>query len=628
MKAEKMLFSIYKNKETRKSLEINKKDFDYFYMGEYYEWYIKGHLFYLMSEKGISKTREEIDSERLNILMNSKKFDPKSIKETLEGHYVCVIRNRERIIVFGDKFNRLNLFYTHDNQRFYFNCVLSKELVNKSGTDIDEKYVYSFFLIGYGHASSTLFKNIKRLGYEDVLLYDKTLHIKNISSPAKIEDYGSEKLKEFEDLFIQSVKSRMEPGVNFVSNSGGWDSTLMLDVLHRLKEKKNIRTAIWETKLKDGRIHNIYEVEKVKRIASHYGIKNFVFQIDHSDKKLIDKWKEFAHQCFAHHVFQWPINHLGLFDFIKQTDSSTKAIFNGETCDSFHNFGFSQYASIHSGNNDFDEYADKMKTYLYGPSFMKEVSNDSFRENKIYQIFKRIYDHIEFNDQKNDYSNLMISFIYSPSRLPFTLPEETEIFEKDTLISFLKKAVDEYFSKYLKKINFDNIYSIWTSLYADFHFKGLSVPMSLKGIEDVGMTAALPYFDLCLARFFEKMPESWGRGLNFNPAKYPAKMMAYKSKTFPLHIVGEDKPHSYLSEADPHLNPFYEFYCNSSVTDYFRDILNRKDILDFLHVEGIHSSFLEKVRSDMVNNKKIEMSHFQVISKICTLSSIVTECLK
>lgn len=142
-----MLFLINKNMEIIKSLEIDKENFDFTYIGKNYEWYIKGNLFYLMNEKGMLIIGKEVNNEKLNTLMLSKKFDPQSIKKNLEGHYVCVIRNKKQIIVFGDKFNRRNLFFTQDNQKIYFSTVLSKELVNKSGKDIDEIYLYSFFLI-------------------------------------------------------------------------------------------------------------------------------------------------------------------------------------------------------------------------------------------------------------------------------------------------------------------------------------------------------------------------------------------------------------------------------------------------------------------------------------------------
>lgn len=625
-----MIFSINRSK-SHNNLNINDADFNYKYQGNGYEWYINGVLFYIVNKKSIVKS-EKITNKLIDSLFKDCNLNPNKINDALEGHYICIIKQENQIKVFGDSFNRRNLFYYEDKQLVYFSTRLTKDLIEKCNKKIDSMYLLSYLMIGYGHATTTIFEKIHRLGYKEYLLFkDKLLYIKKEFNPFEVESYGDRQLQLFEKLFKESISARMaKKGTNWLMTSSGWDSTLILDTLLKLTDKNKVKTATSEVQFRNGQILNIFETEKVDEITSHYNIENKRFHVDLNDKKLVDLWKKYTSICFENQIFHWPINQLGVIDLILKYDSNVSSIFNGECADSFQNFGFSQYSSIHSGNNNFDEYADKMKTYLYGPEFFNEVKNGKFRKNVIYQIFKKMNPNIDFNDEskdKNNYLNVMLSFIYSPTRLPFTLSKNCPFLRDDVLKNFYNLASKTYFERYYKILESRNIYSIWNALYADFHFKGSTLPINIVGIENLGLIAALPFFDIRLAKYFAKMPEEYGRGLNFNRLKYPEKTMAVNSKTYPIHIVDKRITHSYISEEDAAINPYFEYYCNSSIGDYFKEILSQENSLNYIkNIKGIDTNYINKIKKDYLD-EKILMKDFPFISKICILTSMIIDYL-
>lgn len=624
-----MLFYIQKYKEINDALRISPEKFDFYVKCKDYEWYLKGIIFYI-NKGNYTIKRNNINDRMLDKIIKKCKFDPSLIIDTLEGYYICVIKRSNNIRVFGDKFNRKNLFYCECKEHIFFDTKITKEITSKIPYKINEIFLYSYFLIGYGNASTTIFKDIKRLAYCEYLLYeDDKVNIINTFNPKKIDNsYNENHMQCFKKLFYESVNSRItENKNNWVMASSGWDSTLIVDTLLKHIEKQKVKMITFEVQLKSGQIVNIFEIRRAKDIAKHYGVDFHLVRVNLRSSKLIDKWKKYAVNCFENQIFQWPINHYGIPEYIKNIDSSCGSIFSGECADSFQNYGFSQYNSLKSNDYYFNEYADKMKTYLYGPTFLNKIMNNTFKTDIIYNIFKKINPQIQFFDINPDISKYVLSFIYSSVRLPFVMPKNVQIFKSQYCERMTKYIISEYLQKYIEKLTPDNIYSIWNALYADFHLRGLSIPMTIAAMEKYNLISSIPFYDLRIADFFERMPEKWGRNLNFKSTKYFEKRIALESKTFPINIL-EDKsfPHSYIFEQDNvNIDPHYEYYLNSSITDYFRELLNKKDSLDFLkNIEGINFQYLFKLKHNYLNNK-INNKNFNEISKICILLSMIKD---
>ena len=628
-----MLFYIQKYKEINDALNISPEKFDFYVRCKEYEWYLSGIIFYINKGNCIIK-RNNINDSILDEIIRKCKFNPSLITNILEGHYICVIKRPGNIKVFGDKFNRKNLFYCESKEQIYFDNKITKEIISKKPHRINEIFLYSYFLIGYGNAATTIFKDIKRLAYCDYLLYENDkINIINTFNPKKIDNnYNENHIQYFKKLFYESVNSRIsENKNNWVMASGGWDSTLIIDTLLKHTERQKVKMIAFEVQLKSGQIANIFEIKRAKDIAKHYGVDFHLVKVNLKSSKLIDKWKKYAANCFDNQTFQWPINHYSIPEYVKNIDNSCGSIFSGECADSFQNYGFSQYNSVKSNDLNFNEYADKMKTYLYGPTFLNKIVDNTFKSDIIYNIFKKINPQIQFFDINPDISKYILSFIYSSVRLPFVMPKDIHIFKNQYSKRMIEYIISEYLQKYIERLTPDNIYSIWNALYADYHLRGLSIPMTIAAMEKYETIPAIPFYDLRIADFFEKMPAKWGRNLNFKSTKYFEKRMALESKTFPINIL-EDKqfPHSYIFEQDNiNIDLNYEYYLNSSITDYFRELLSDKKSLDYLRqIDGIDYEYLKRIRNNFVENKMILKTNYDVISKICVLTSLMHEFFK
>jgi len=625
-----MLFYINRQKKNGNILKINSKKFNFYVKCKEYEWYLSGIIFYINKGNYIIK-KNNIDDRILDEIIKKCKFDPSLITNALEGHYICVIKRSNNIKVFGDKFNRKNLFYCECEEYIFFDTIITKEILSKTSHRINEMFLYSYFLIEYGNASTTIFKDIKRLAYCEYLLYqDDEVNIINTFNPKRIDNsYNEDKIQCFKKLFYESVNSRItENKNNWVMASGGWDSTLIIDTLLKHIEKQKVKMICWEIQLKSAQIFNTFEIKRVKNIAKHYGIDLHLIRLDLRSLESINKWKKFAANSFENQTLQFSIIY-GIPEYIKSIDNSCGSIFSGECADSFQNYGFSQYISLKSNDYNFNEYADKMKTYLYGPTFLNKIINNTFKSDIVYNIFKKLNPQIQFSDINPDISKYFLSFIYSSVRLPFVMPKNLQIFKNHYCEKMIKYIISKYLQKYIERLAPENIYSIWNALYADFHLRGLAIPMTIQAMEKYNTIPSIPFYDLRIADFFERMPEKWGRNLNFKSIKYFEKRMALESKTFPINVL-EDKsfPHSYINEQDNiSIDLHYEFYLNSSITDYFRELLSNKKSLDYLgQIDGINYEYLENVRNNFVENRILK-SDYNMTMKICALTSLMHEFL-
>ena len=54
---------------------------------------------------------------------------------------------------------------------------------------------------------------------------------------------------------------------------------------------------------------------------------------------------------------------------------------------------------------------------------------------------------------------------------------------------------------------------------------------------------------MSIIKFLNEMPESWGRGLELKPTKYPLKWMLENCINYPMEL--QTGPHSYLYDINP-----------------------------------------------------------------------------
>ena len=110
------------------------------------------------------------------------------------------------------------------------------------------------------------------------------------------------------------------------------------------------------------------------------------------------------------------------------------------------------------------------------------------------------------------------------------------------------------------------------------------------------------------------MPESFGRGLDLNPVKYPLKWMLKNKIDYPIHLqVG---PHSYLYDVIPGFSLIGEIINDSSFTELYKEILSQGDIYNKMDEAYFDMNYIKGIIKDFLNGKKIEGSELTDLAAI------------
>jgi len=118
-----------------------------------------------------------------------------------------------------------------------------------------------------------------------------------------------------------------------------------------------------------------------------------------------------------------------------------------------------------------------------------------------------------------------------------------------------------------------------------------------------GFDIQLPFYDSRLQEFLAAMPESWGRGLDLNPTKYPLKWMLKHRIDYPRHLqVG---PHSYLYDVDHNFNHGVEMANHSAFTPILRELLSQHPYREILSPDIFDLKYLDSIVDRYVNGEEI-----------------------
>src|SRR5262249_40620757 len=154
-------------------------------------------------------------------------------------------------------------------------------------------------------------------------------------------------------------------------------------------------------------------------------------------------------------------------------------VFNGETSDSFHNFGFSQFCTFFHSEKIFTEYADKMNCYLYGPTFFKKVLQGTEHKDKVYQIFRRMNAGVNFKDSwpspAAKLQSYFLPLFYGGPRIPFADTVTNPLFQKGTNAKVSGYLFNEYCPALGKTFTPENMYAWISQLYHSMHSQGSTV---------------------------------------------------------------------------------------------------------------------------------------------------------
>ncbi|MCX5695173.1 MAG: asparagine synthase-related protein [Candidatus Omnitrophica bacterium] len=541
---------------------------------------LEGKFYYYNDshEKIVLINRPEVQLEAF-----IKKYGISDFIERVEGEYcgIRIDRGKRRLKIFSDKLKQKELYFFYNEDVFIASDDCNKIITEIGSLEIEENSLLSAVLlhISKGH---TLFKNIYRLKYNEIIELSEDKVIIGYHDDRDINILESSELdsSRYEKIFKNAILSRASNKFNLVYSSGGWDSTMILAILRQNFEKSKIRGIAVKFILQDGSCFNEFEMNKLKKLSKTLDVGIDELTIDFRKKELYYQFERVSRDLFINNLFYFcPTRWAKTVDYISGKYGKDVVIFNGEGSDSLHNYGFSQHISLPHDNYDFKEYADKMKNYLFGPEFFKRIENKTFQEDSIYKIFLQFHPDLEFVkagnlEKKNRFFYYLLSFIYSDIRVPFRKVGDGKYFQKKAIRKFERWLEKYYFGKAAVNISESNLYYYFSYLYTLFHLQSPQIRIYREGL----VNTRFPFIDMNLFRFLYKMPQHFGRGLNFNHIKYPLRILAEKVLSESQRAILENGPHSYLSEVRK-MNINDEWCLRGPEYEYMKDNIDMRKVL-------------------------------------------------
>lgn len=590
--------------------------------------YIYGDIFYHLRSNGTIKIIDLNSKAYLKKIFSENNL--KQAVQNLEGQYIGLLVDipKKSASIFSDRYARLETFYTSDRTDFFFSTDMDF-IFSHVRPEYDQKMLAHLFSVygWYTPKGFTIYENVRQLRVGEII----TLSGRGTNSdiiafkPLKIEDYTEKDLDTYYKLLRESVIARAnKKGKIWVSSSSGWDSSLVLGLLVNEFGSKDVGMISGSMKYSDKTdVINKFEMTKIQKIGKFYGIKPKVVEFDYKSEKAPYYWEKVLPYYKSKHMYTYvTYNFAKLSDSLRNAAGRGQTIFNGETSDSFHNFGFSQFATFFHTKKTFTEYADKMNCYLYGPSFLKKVLNGTYEKDKVFQIFQKMSGGTEFAsgfDNKDDaIEAFLFPFFYGSPRIPFAKTYKNPLLNSKGQEGLYRFPYREYMPGIISGIDESNLYSWFVYLYHSFHSQGATVNVQKHSMEFNDHRWRSPFNDLRLIELLSKAPEKWGRGLEMNNTKFPLKWVAKNKIRFPYELL-EEGPHSYLYDVIEGFSLFAEITYRSGVTGFFKDVLKDRPYRKILTDEYFDMKYLDKLCSAYLDGKETRGQDFNNLVSLITL---------
>jgi hypothetical protein len=551
------------------------------------------------------------------------------------GNYVRIeIDSKDSVLVTTDSNCRIDIYFFENKNLIAFSTDLSLiEPLLKDNPTLDQiSLAHSLSIYGNRPPKKrTLFKEIKRLGYRQKLIIKKDILVIEDSTPQikKIDTVKEEKefLDEYYNTFLNALEKRSSNKQNIVFFSSGWDSTAIAAGLVKLKGNRKVKCLIGEMRYsKRSGLINKFEIEKAEKICNFLGVELEVVKFDYSEEvpSNFDEIRNFLKHNQIPSLTA--LNHFLLAEKTAQLLSQDSTVFAGEMSDGAHNLGFAQYMSIfHPNSIDFREYSDKMKSYLFGPSFIKFATKENLVSDPVWKMFSS-GKNINFEEPKNNVEErikqFLISFFLRNSRLPFLPGSDLNLLTKHGSNLHQEQMYDEYFSELEPFLKVENIYSLYLYLYNSFHWQGSTVNSLEFSGNYFDLNVTNPFHDVQLIRLLETMPEEYGRGLELKQTKYPIKWMLENKLDYDLSLNGG--LHSYLYDEDPSFNHSKEILVNSAFAPIFKSNLTTSTLFKSLDSSVFDLNYINSIVRNYVKENKIEDADISNLFSICLHSLILS----
>lgn len=550
------------------------------------------------------------------------------IKNNLNGRFLIVyIDNKNsNLKIFSDLYGRYECFYHTKKNKLEIATDLSLFEVSPSSDGYDQIGL-GHFLGVYGSRPAkkhTIYKNVQRLGVGEILdIKDKKFQIKKIKfKPIKTKKFNNIDLERYADLFLKSLKENGSNKCNIVYLSSGWDSTSILAGLVNVFGSNKVKTIIGRMRYsKRSAIINPYEIEKAKKISKYFNVPLEIVEFDYSKKipKIIDK---IAKKMKSNCIYSGTMNNHGLLAEKARKIDKNASVFCGEISDGVHNLGFSQFISVFHKSKNFREYSDKISSYFYGPTFMKIFDENKHESDELYNFYKSLNPSIKFEKKiqgkkSKSREQLLSSFFLHNKRMPLTSNKNEEIFTKKGSEIHFKKMQNNYLKEASKNIDYDTLYSWYIHLYNSFHWQSSTISTIPVTGDMFNLDIKLPFYDINLHNYLSEMPEDFGRGLDFNPTKYPLKWTLKNKLDYPFHL--QDGPHAYIYDTDSSFNLAVEMINHSAFAKEFKKVLKNHPYKKILSPKIFKIKYIENIVKRYLDNKEISGNDLNILTALCSL---------
>ena len=604
----------------------------FYHSDPYYSWknskndqfYILGNIIGIRKNNKIQNISK--DKSKLKILENF------NLISEVEGRFVIMkISETGLSEVWSDNFGTLEVYQQTSDEKVILSSDLSLLPISKIGGKFDQlALAHSLTVYGARPAKKhTIYKDVSRLGVnEGFKVINGNLEILKRDFIAKSTEpkYSEDKLEEYTDLFLEAVRARASDKGNIVYLSSGWDSTSILAALVHLFGKDKTRCIIGRMRYSErSAVINQIEIDKAFAIAAYYDVKIDIIELDY--RKDAEKIIERSSTLFRSHQFanMTAVNHWRLAEETAKIAKGGETIFAGEMSDGAHNLGFSQYATIfHAPSQDFREYSDKMASYLFGPTFLKEMIRGAHKNDPIWKIFMQINTSTKFEPlkktEKEIYLQFLSNFFLRGGRIPLYSIDNSKMLTKKGAQSYLNEFEEVYLKDAAGNLSPDTLYSNLLQLYNSFHWQGSTVLTLGYTAEEHGLNCVVPFHDKGLIDFLSAMPESWGRGLDFKNTKFPLKWMLKNKIDYPYHL--QEGPHSYIYDVDPTFNHLREILFGSSFKQVFQKALKKGDFVNSLSPEIFDLDYINDLVQKYLNGEEFGGSEMGDLANLATHSTI------
>ena len=243
-----------------------------------------------------------------------------------------------------------------------------------------------------------------------------------------------------------------------------------------------------------------------------------------------------------------------------------------------------------------------MGSYLYGPTAFAAFQRGELTGDLVYTLFRGRAGDGAFDDLARDpvgrRRQFLASFFLRGYRLPLWSLRNHRVLTDAGRRLYAEEMESAYLARAAEEATPETLYAWYLHLYNSFHWQGSTVSTMAATADAFGLHLVLPFWDARIQEFLAAMPESFGRGLDLNPTKYPLKWMLRHRVDYPMHLqVG---PHSYLYDVDHTFSHAVENLYHSAFTPYYRARLANRgyrglfsaEVFDVAYMDGIVDRYL------------------------------------